>query len=459
VDEYWVCQHCHSLNRTGTSRCYHCREPQGSTPPEVGSLHRNAGAGSVAQFPGAVRPAPATYTPPAPRGAADPGYLSQPVATPLAPVPDFTTRYREAEAAARKSRLQKFQPTGPIRRRLSAALATRPYVSIRFAGYLSAVLATLALLDAALLVASFAPVARTALETSSLTTAWSQVSSPATLALMLGALAVLGVAGLVVFSAFVGLSTHNARGLGAEAPHLSPALATTCWAGILGAQAFIAASLLVPAYLVGTGYALPGLLVALVALELAQRRIDNLFGWLIDPARHVRDLLVKLGTSGSNRSLIGSAWRFTFVTANLLAILAMAMPALVIAAVAVADLAGRQDLASWPGPSSSPIQIAILAVLGLLALSAALATLLFVPVSIELVERQRTRRNLAKQGRARPWAGRGAGQDPVEDRQFYDPYDNPRVAARYGDQASLNSPSTTSSFPWDGGSSDELPSG
>jgi hypothetical protein len=457
VDEYWVCQHCHSLNRTGTGRCYHCRQPQGSAPPEV--VHRNAPAGTGAS------PAPGPYAPQAPR-VADTGYLSQPVAAPVAPVPDYTTRYREAEAAARQSRLQrfKFQPTGPVRRRLSGALATRPYVSISLAGYVSALLATLVLLDAALLVATFAPVARTALETSSLTTAWSQVSAPATLELMAGALVVLALVGLVVFSAFIGLSTHNSRGLGTEVPHLSPARATTCWTGIVGAQAFIAVGLLVPAYLAGSGYALPGLILALVALELAQRHLDDLFGWLTDPARHVNDLLVKLGTSGSNRSLIGSAWRFLFVTANLLAIVAMAMPALIIAAVAVADLAGRQDLASWPGPSSSPIQIAVLVVLGLLVLSAALATLLFVPVSIELVERQRTRRNLAKQGRARPWAGRGSGQAPVDHRPPSEPYVDSRVAALYGDQASLNSPSTTSSFPWDEGSwdegsSDESPSG
>jgi hypothetical protein len=502
VEAFWVCQHCRSLNRAGTSRCYHCHEKQGTAPPEAGSA---APSSNVTHFPGSPS-APSAAGPHSPSGptrggnvvtyfadspaAANvdnpPGYVSAPVPTPLAPAPDYTTRYREAAAAAARRRgFHRPQLTGPIRRRLSSALATRPFVGIRFVGYVSAILATLILLDAALLVATFGPVAQTALQAGSLTTAMSQVSSPATLQVMVGGLVVLGLVGLAIFSAFIGLSTHNAPGLGAQAPYMSPARATTCWSGILWAQLFVAASLLAPAALISYGYPLPGLIVALVAVELVQRHLDDLFGWLTHPARHVADLLVKLDTSGSTRSLVGSAWRYSFVAANALAIVALALPLAVIAAVAVADLAGRQDLVAWPGSSSGPVQITIMAVLGLLTLMAALATILLVPVSIELVGRQQTRRGLARMGRARPWASRDtaqavpeprveravqdpyseraaedpyyrrAAQDPYSERAVYDPYDNPRPAPRYGDQASLNSPSTTSSFPWDEGSSDE----
>ena len=324
---------------------------------------------------------------------------------------------------------------------------------IRFVGYLAAILLTLLLLTGALLVTTVSPMARTALQSGSLTAAWDQVQpgSRWTLELMVLVCAVFGVLVLILFSLFVGFSTHNVPGLGAAMPLLTPSRAATCWPGLLWTQTRIAVGLLVPAALLWRGYLLPGLIVAFIAVELAQRRLDDGFEWLSDPARHVPDLLARLGVSGATGTLLGTAWSFCFRAANVLAIVACAMPIVGIAVVAAASAAGRGDLVAWSSSGYAPIQLAIAAVVVPLVLATAGAVGLLVPVSLELVQRQKTRQTLVRVGRSRSWVARpgtlgSAAQDPGPAR--YDPYE--RDYEQPADQASLNSPSTTSSFPWEG---------
>ena len=66
VDEFWVCAHCRSLNRAGTSKCYSCREKYGSKPKEVpGTLARPEPAplppNRIPDFSAAQTPSPAPY--------------------------------------------------------------------------------------------------------------------------------------------------------------------------------------------------------------------------------------------------------------------------------------------------------------------------------------------------------------------------------------------------------------
>src|SRR5664280_3135701 len=51
VDEFWVCQHCKSLNRSGTGRCYHCRQKFGSAPKPTAELNRTSGAPGPTSMP------------------------------------------------------------------------------------------------------------------------------------------------------------------------------------------------------------------------------------------------------------------------------------------------------------------------------------------------------------------------------------------------------------------------
>jgi hypothetical protein len=332
-------------------------------------------------------------------------------------------------------------------------------VPIWFVGYLAAGLLTLLLLDGALIVTTMTPVARAALQTGSITLAWTQVDSGHQwlLEVMAIAFSVIGALALLFFSIFLGLSTHNAPGLGAEMPYLTPYRAGTCWLAMLWAQARIAVGLLVPAVLLWRGHPLPGLIAALVAVELAQRNGDDPFGWLTRPSHHLPDLFARLGISGSNGSLIGTAWSICLRLANTLAIVVYALPVLAFAVIAVATLAGRTDLLTWPSSGTGPLQLAIAAVVALLILTTAGAIGLLVPISIELVDRQRTRRTLARVGRSRPWVARpgnvsapAQGSGPAR----WDPYGRYDEAS---DQASLNSPSTTSSFPWADEPSEDAP--
>ncbi len=457
MDEFWVCQHCRSLNRAGTGRCYHCREKFGSRPQAVPAVIRpGAGAPSLPRMGTGGSPVTASGSPP--QGVEPPAYYSRPVGVVQAPVRDFSA----PKTGKPERQFRRPQLTGFIRRRIAWSLATRQFVPIRPLGYVSAVLLTLLVLTGALIVTTFGPLARTALETGSLSAAWNQVQPGHqwTLELMVAVMAVVGVAALTFFSVFIGLSTHNAPGLGVDMPLLSPYRAGTCWLSALWTQVRIAVALLLPAALAYRGYQLGALLAALVALELGQRRLEGGWEWLSDPARFVPDILAKLGVSGSSRSLLGSVWAFFFRAANLLAIAVYALPILAIAAVAAANLAGRADLVEWRSTGDGPIQLAIAALVAPLILTTALAIGLLVPISIDVMERQKTRQTLVRVGRSRPWIARPGGVSASglsSETARWDPYG--RSYEDELDQASLNSPSTTSSLPWEEASSEEAPPG
>src|SRR5512141_1419740 len=72
VDEYWVCQHCRSLNRAGSGRCYSCKKKFGSKPKELeigrpgtgsGNRPSDAGGSGAGSSGGGTRPV-ALSTPP-----------------------------------------------------------------------------------------------------------------------------------------------------------------------------------------------------------------------------------------------------------------------------------------------------------------------------------------------------------------------------------------------------------
>lgn len=467
MDEFWVCQHCRSLNRAGTGRCYHCRHSFGSKPKEAKAVVRNAATPGPVSFPPGAIGSGGSAGFGGPIGAAAPGavgsasdddapaYISRPVALAAVPVRDFSAP--EAKPGRQFPRLSL---TGWIRRRIAWSLAAHQYVPVWFVGYLAAGLLTLVLLDGALIVTTMIPVGRVALQSGSITLAWTQVTSgnPGALEAMAISFAVIGALALLFFSIFLGLSTHNAPGLGAEMPLLTPYRAGTCWLALLWAQTRIAVGLLVPAALLWLGYPLPGLIAALVAVEVAQRRVDDPFGWLTNPARHLPDLFARLGVSGSTSSLLGTAWSVCFRIANVLAIVVYALPILAFVIAAIATVSGRTDLLTWNNSGTAPFQLAIAAVATVLVLATSVAIGLLVPISIELVDRQRTRRTLARVGRSRPWGvrpGNFSGSALDSEPTRYDPYD--RSIDLEPDQASLNSPSTTSSFPWEDGSSEEAP--
>lgn len=460
MDEFWVCQHCRSLNRAGTGRCYHCREKFGSRPKDAPQIVRQVATPAPAAFPpGAIgNTGPGGFGVPIGSGAggAAPAYLSRPVSLASAPARDFS-----AAAQAKPAReFRRPSLTGWIRRRIVLWLAVRPSVPVRFEGYLAAGLLALLLLVGALIVTTVTPISRVALQTGSLTSAWAQFDAGhrSTLEAMTVAFAVIGVLALLFFSLLLGLSTHNAAGLGAEMALLTPYRAGTCWLGVLWAQARIAVCLLVPGILFWRGYPLPGLIAALIAVELAQRSLDDPFGWLTNPSRHLPDLYAKLGVSGSYSSLIGTAWSLCFRLVNVLAIVAYAIPLVAFGINTVATVSGHSDVLTWPASGTGPFQLAIAAVLALLILATSVAIGLLVPISIELVERQRTRKTLVRVGRSRSWVappGNANASAPGSGPTRYDPYE--RSDDEDSDQASLYSPSTTSSFPWEDDVSEEGP--
>jgi hypothetical protein len=82
----------------------------------------------------------------------------------------------------------------------------------------------------------------------------------------------------------------------------------------------------------------------------------------------------------------------------------------------VAAAAGQSDLLAWQSSGFGPVQLAIAAVAVPLVLATSGAIGLLVPISIEIVERQRTRRTMIRVGRSRPWVGRpGNYNAPAQD--------------------------------------------
>ena len=284
----------------------------------------------------------------------------------------------------------------------------RQSVSVAPIGYLTCALLVVVLVIATVLVMSVIPVGTHLLQHANLSAAWAQLSDGGqelTKKLAV-ALAVTGTLTLVVFSIFVGLSTHNATGLGADQPLLAPDRATTCWTGLIWTQVRITVGLLAPAGLLWEGYTIPGLIAGMVALEIAHRHLDDGGGWLERPARHLADLYAKLGIDNSVSSPAGSVWLHCFRLANWLVICCAAIPAIGFGVYSVSNLAGHKEVIGWGSSTIGVGQWIVAAVVVAAAALSIVSIALLVPLSFGLVQRQRTRKTLVRVGRARSWVAR-----------------------------------------------------
>jgi hypothetical protein len=498
VEEFWVCQNCKSLNRAGSSKCYSCRTKFGNRAPEAAAVSRNAPAapppaGPIPDFGAAPAQAPqyARLAALAPATAAAGGIAAAPRGSSGFP-----------------------NPVAAIKHRIARSLSLRQSVSVTAIGYATAALLVVVLVIGALLLMTVMPVAGHLLQHANAHAAWAQLSSGQQSLAVSMSIAMLGAGALacLCLSIFVGLTTHNATGLGADQPLLSPYQAGMCWSRLVWTQARVAVGLVVPAALVWKDYVIPGLLAGIVAVEIAHHHLDDQSSWLNRPSRHLPDLYIKLGVQGSISSRLASLWSACFRTANVMAILVAALPALAITTFVIAAMAGHRDLVDWQSTGLGAMQVVVALLVGNLIGWTAAAIALLVPITVGLVRRQQSRRTLVRVGRSRSWVARpgeggytpgqkapagydeiddddriverlprfptNAGADPLGGREFGGPsggFGNPRPGFGPGggfgnprpgfgetrpgfgvprggdsDQASLNSPSTTSSFPWSG---------
>ena len=310
MDEYWICQHCKSLNRAGTSRCYHCRQKFGSGPAQPAPAPAPVRAEQTHAE--QTQPAP---PPPATKqdlsiGTLPPSYLSRP----LSPLPSLTSFTGSAAAAAAAAAAGPPGPITIIKRRVSRTLVKRPTVSVAWLGQLTSILLVSTVVAWIVLVVLLAPVALNLLVHSDPGAAWAQVTPDRQrrIASIAAVVAGLGICGLVSFSLFTGLSTHNATGLGADMPLLTPYCAGVCWARAILRQVEIAIAILTPVVFIWLGYLIPGLIVAIVALEFVVRRQDDLLGWFVAPSHHLPDLYLKMGTEGTMDSITAWLWSACF---------------------------------------------------------------------------------------------------------------------------------------------------
>jgi hypothetical protein len=408
VDEFWVCQYCKSLNRLGSGKCYGCKNKYGSKPNEVGTINRGAGA-----------PTPLPVASPAVRGAgpSPAPYLARPVA--LGPVVRPTKSNNPHE-------LHPPHPIAAARQKLVLALAMRQSVPVARLGYVTAFLVTLVALGGAILVMNLTPAMSYLLQYMNASEAWGQLTAGQqgiVQTLGLG-VSVLAMASLLCFSVFVGLTTHNATGLGADQPLLTPYRAGICWASALWAQTRIAVGLIVPAMIIWKGYTIPGLIAMIATVEIAQRHMDDPLGWLTRPASHLPDLYAKLGVEGSITSPLASMWSVSFRIANVLAIAVAALPAIGLAVYTASMLSGRTEVVGWQSGGFGPGQIGIALLIGSLAGTAFASLAMLVPITLGSVQRQRTRRTLVRVGRSRSWVARpGQGDYATAGPARGDPFD------------------------------------
>ncbi len=411
MNDFWVCAHCKSLNRYGTGRCYSCKQKYGSQPKATGTIRREdpSNAGAV-RGPGA--PATGFYSGSSVgQGVVGPGGL--PVGSVEAEAPAYLSRPMGGSKLTSTAYLNAMNaepsyshtPWGWVGNRISRWLAPRQSVSVMVPGYIASVLVTVVLLFGAVLLLNLMPTIQTAVRTGSPRQAWNQLSAAdldtlRTLVIVFGVIAALA---LFFFSIFVGLSTHNARGLGAGGSNLTPGQATRLWTRLIWSQIRICGGMIAPVILFLAGYPILALIVALVAVELMQRTMDDPFGWLTVPARHLPDLFARMGVSGSGRTVLGTAWKTAFLLANLLVILACALPLVAVTARALAEAAGRPNLVNWHVTNMGPVQISFLAVILPALLAVGLSLGLLIPLSISLVARQKTRVTLTRVGRSRSW--------------------------------------------------------
>jgi len=207
VEEFWVCQNCKSLNRAGTNKCYSCKARFGTKAPEAETLQRPSAA------------------PPALQRGAMPDFSGAPVAPqPYARLTALGPAAAGGVAIA-PTRSSGFpNPVSAIKRRIAGSLSTRQSISVTPLGYFTTGLLVLNLVLAALLLVTLLPVASNLLQHADAAAAWAQLTTGQQgLAKMLGiALLVVALLTWLCFAVFVGLTTHNATGLGADQPLLSP---------------------------------------------------------------------------------------------------------------------------------------------------------------------------------------------------------------------------------------------
>jgi hypothetical protein len=402
VDEYWVCQHCRSLNRAASGKCYSCGAKFGSRPKQAATSKGQAGpSGPVAVAPVApVAPPP----PPPPsftsqygaNSGAEPAYLSRPVV--VAPQPYLT----ETRSRGRLPNL-----AAPFERRISAALAVRPIVSVASLGYATAALLVVLFLAAGMVSLTGLRAATYALQHADIQAGWNQLSTDQQSLIETVAISMIGflVATVAFFAVFVGLSTHNTTGLGAEATLLTPRSGATVWIRLTWVQIRLVIGILLPTVLVWYGYLLPGLIVGVVVVEIAQRHVDDMLDWLSRPAGHLPDLYRKMGAQGARPSILASIWSILFRTANL-AIDAACLAVPLALSFDVAMKASGRHLDLWRSAGFGPAQLALGAIFAVAAVASALCLLFTVAMVVGLVGRQRTRRTLARVGRSRSWLAR-----------------------------------------------------
>jgi hypothetical protein len=427
VDEYWVCAHCRSLNRAGTGKCYSCRERYGSAP-KADAAKTIAPVATAPLTQAQIPDFSATPLPP-------PAY-SRPVALASPAGPAARSGVGAAASRASGNRPGFGGPVAAVKARVARSLAMRPSVSVGWLGYLSAVLIFLVLIVAAVTIVTVMAVATNLLQHGDIGIAWAQLN-PGQQRLVEGELVVtaaLGGLALVCFSVFLGFSTHNATGLGADQPLLAPYVAGTCWKGVIMAQVRIAGGLIVPALLLWRNYTIPGLIAAIVAVELAHRHLDSGADWLARPNRHLPDLYAKLGMEGSMSSPMAWAWSGTFRLANGLAIAVWAIPLMAFLFFAGSAITHRTDLLGWQSNGLGPGQIGVALLVVAFLASAAVSMALLVPLTLGLVQRQRTRRTLVRVGKARSWVARpgesGRGNPNRPGTGDFGGYDEDRIVER-----------------------------
>jgi hypothetical protein len=402
VDEYWVCQHCRSLNRASSGRCYSCGAKFGSKPKEA-PIKRDQPPPSAPpppppappiSFAARSSPSPSPSSSPAPSDA--PAYFSTPVA--VQPTPYLTETRGNGRFAGLLS---------PIEGRISRALAGRPIVSISGLGYATILLLITVFLAGGLATLTGLHAATFALQHGDLSAGWDQLSTDqqGLIETLAFSSVTITLATLIFFSLFVGLSTHNAPGLGAEPTLLTPRSGGTMWLRLAWVQIRLGAGILVPTLLVWYGYQLPGLIVAVIVVEIAQRHVDDMLDWLSRPARHLPDLYRKLGVQGAKPSPIPTVWSVLFRTANLALIAAVVAVPIALSIDEAMKATGR-EIALWQTSGYGPGQLALGAIFLVLALSTALCLLATIAVTFGLVSRQRTRRTLVRVGRSRSWLAR-----------------------------------------------------
>jgi hypothetical protein len=427
VDEFWVCAHCRSLNRAGTGKCYSCREKYGSAP-------KADAAKPVAP----VAPAPLSQAqiPDFSTTQLPPPAYSRPVALASPAGPASRSGVGSAVSRASRGTPGLHGPVAAVKARVARSLALRPSVSVGWLGYVSAVLIFLVLLVAAVTIVTVMAVATNLLQYGDIGLAWGQLNAgqQRLVEVELIVAAALGGLALVCFSVFLGFSTHNATGLGADQPLLAPYDAGTCWKSVLWAQVRIAVGLIVPALLLWRNYTIPGLIAAVVAVELAHRHLEGGSDWLMRPNRHLPDLYAKLGMEGSMASPTAWAWSGAFRLANGLAIAVWAIPLMAFLFFAASAITHRTDLLGWQSNGLGPGQVAVaLLVIAFLA-SVAISMVLLVPITLGLVQRQRTRRTLVRVGKARSWVARpgesGRGNPNRPGTGDFGGYDEDRIVER-----------------------------